>query len=83
VDRGRFFPPSERALAYNDAAWKSDTGSPGRLHLSAPCIYANALEHLDLQAGQAFLNVGSGTGYLNTMAGFLLGACPLGLAMGL
>ncbi|CAK5076686.1 unnamed protein product [Meloidogyne enterolobii] len=57
---------------YKDSAWKSDLGLPGFLHISAPCIYANVLEHLDLQTGQSFLNIGSGTGYLSTMAGFFL-----------
>uniref|UniRef100_A0A1I8BZL4 Protein-L-isoaspartate O-methyltransferase domain-containing protein 1 n=1 Tax=Meloidogyne hapla TaxID=6305 RepID=A0A1I8BZL4_MELHA len=73
VDRGKFMP--EDAVdenAYKDSAWKSETGEPGFLHISAPCIYANVLEHLDLQKGMAFLNIGSGTGYLSTMAGFLL-----------
>nr|CAD2138300.1 unnamed protein product [Meloidogyne enterolobii] len=73
VDRGKFMP--ENAVeenAYKDSAWKSDLGLPGFLHISAPCIYANVLEHLDLQKGQSFLNIGSGTGYLSTMAGFFL-----------
>lgn len=62
-----------RNIAYKDLAWKSDSGSPGRIHISAPCIYGNVLECLDLQEGNSFLNVGSGTGYLNTVAGYLLG----------
>ncbi|EJW86916.1 protein-L-isoaspartate O-methyltransferase, partial [Wuchereria bancrofti] len=74
VDRRRFFPVEGRYIAYKDLAWKSDFGSPGRIHISAPCIYGNVLECLDLQEGNSFLNVGSGTGYLSTVAGYLLGS---------
>lgn len=72
MDRGDFFPNSEREIAYKDMAWKESDPVSGPIHLSAPCIYANALEFLDLQPGMSFLNFGSGTGYLNTLAGFLL-----------
>lgn len=73
VDRRRFFPVEGQYIAYKDLAWKSDLGSPGRIHISAPCIYGNVLESLDLQEGNSFLNIGSGTGYLSTVAGYLLG----------
>ena len=43
------------------------------MHLSAPCIYTKAMESLCLESGLSFLNIGSGTGYFSTMAGFLLG----------
>ncbi|VDK48322.1 unnamed protein product [Anisakis simplex] len=72
VDRGRFFPADARHMAYRDVAWKSEQGDPGRLHISAPCIYANVLDHLHIAKGNSFLNIGSGTGYLSTVVGFLL-----------
>uniref|UniRef100_A0A915L722 Uncharacterized protein n=1 Tax=Romanomermis culicivorax TaxID=13658 RepID=A0A915L722_ROMCU len=67
VDRGDYFPKNVRRKAYRDIAWKD-----GFLHLSAPCIYAKVLECLDVQPGMVFLNLGSGTGYLSTVIGFLL-----------
>lgn len=50
------------------------------MHLSAPHMYVTVLEALNLQPGQAFLNVGSGSGYLNCLASFLLG--PSGVSHG-
>ncbi|KAI6194878.1 Mannosyltransferase [Aphelenchoides besseyi] len=73
VDRGQYFPEDNREDAYKDLAYKSNVGDPGHIHLSAPCIYANALEFLNLQPKQSFLNIGSGTGYFNTVVGYLLG----------
>jgi protein-L-isoaspartate O-methyltransferase len=72
VDRGDFFLQDKRDNAYKDQAWRSDDGNPGHIHFSAPCIYANALEFLDLRPGLSFLNVGSGSGYFNSVVGFLL-----------
>lgn len=68
VDRAFYFLPEFKYSAYQDLAWKH-----GNLHLSAPCIYSEVLEHLTLEPGQSFLNIGSGTGYLNTMVGLILG----------
>ncbi|XP_055350509.1 protein-L-isoaspartate O-methyltransferase domain-containing protein 2-like [Paramacrobiotus metropolitanus] len=68
VDRAMYFLPDSKSIAYRDSAWKE-----GHLHISAPCIYAEVLEALDLERGMSFLNIGSGTGYLSTMAGLLLG----------
>lgn len=76
TDRGDFVDAEDRQLAYLDRPYKR-----GPLHLSAPHMYATVLEALDLQRGQAFLNVGSGSGYLNCMASFLLG--PEGISHGI
>ncbi|XP_013413841.1 protein-L-isoaspartate O-methyltransferase domain-containing protein 1 [Lingula anatina] len=69
VDRADYYLPEHRSNAYKDLAWKH-----GNLHLSAPCIYSEVMESLDLHPGQSFLNLGSGTGYLSTMAGLILGS---------
>ncbi|KAG5900210.1 hypothetical protein JTB14_008092 [Gonioctena quinquepunctata] len=69
VDRAEYFSPEARGNAYKDLAWKS-----GNLHLSAPCIYSEVLEGLCLEPGLSFMNLGSGTGYLSTMVGLILGS---------
>lgn len=68
VDRGFYFPDSDKTLAYRDTAWISES-----FHLSAPSVYATVMECLELQEGNKFLNIGSGLGYINTLAGLLLG----------
>ncbi|CAG0890128.1 unnamed protein product [Darwinula stevensoni] len=69
VDRAHYFAEDHKERAYQDTAWKF-----GNLHLSSPCIYAEVLEGLHLRAGLSFLNIGSGTGYLSTLSGLLLGS---------
>uniref|UniRef100_A0A6P7FGF4 Uncharacterized protein LOC114327769 isoform X2 n=1 Tax=Diabrotica virgifera virgifera TaxID=50390 RepID=A0A6P7FGF4_DIAVI len=68
VDRAEYFLPEGKSHAYKDLAWKC-----GNLHLSAPCIYSEVMEGLKLEKGLSFLNLGSGTGYLSTMVGLILG----------
>lgn len=72
VDRGEYYLPGERDRAYRDVAWKN-----GNLHLSSPCVYSRVLEGLNVQPGMSFLNIGSGTGYLSTMVGLILGTYGL------
>jgi hypothetical protein len=68
VDRGHFYLSTQRNTAYRDLAWRQ-----GNLHLSAPCIYSEVMEALEIRDGCSFLNIGSGTGYLSTMVGLLIG----------
>ncbi|KAE8574376.1 hypothetical protein XENTR_v10003404 [Xenopus tropicalis] len=68
IDRSEYYLEEFKQNAYRDLAWKH-----GNIHLSAPCIYSEVMEALDLQPGLSFLNLGSGTGYLSTMAGLILG----------
>jgi len=69
VNRADYFPEETKQHAYKDLAWKS-----GNIHLSAPCIYSQVLESLELKEGLSFLNLGSGTGYLSTMVGLIIGS---------
>jgi protein-L-isoaspartate O-methyltransferase len=68
VDRALYYTPANKKSAYKDLAWKD-----GNLHMSAPCIYSEVMENLKLGPGMSFLNIGSGTGYLSTMCGLLIG----------
>ncbi|KAJ2952431.1 hypothetical protein O0L34_g6736 [Tuta absoluta] len=69
LDRGDYMTPEARDQAYKDLAWRN-----GPLHMSAPCIYSEVMEGLELRPGLSFLNIGSGTGYLSTLVGMILGS---------
>ena len=53
----------------------ADTSTRHVQHISAPHIYGAVLEALDLQpnSSQAFLCIGSGTGYLCAIAAEIMG----------
>eukprot|EP00611_Tribonema_gayanum_P024181 TRINITY_DN526_c0_g1_i4.p1 TRINITY_DN526_c0_g1~~TRINITY_DN526_c0_g1_i4.p1 ORF type:complete len:417 (-),score=101.89 TRINITY_DN526_c0_g1_i4:853-2103(-) len=68
VDRGAFLPPALSGEAYFDQPLRHMS-----FHQSAVHIYAMCLESLELDKGMSFLNIGSGTGYLSTMAAYLCG----------
>ncbi|XP_023947674.2 mucin-5AC [Bicyclus anynana] len=72
LDRAEYLTPESREQAYKDLAWKN-----GPLHLSSPCIYSEVMEALELRPGLSFLNIGSGTGYLSTLAGLILGSAGI------
>lgn len=55
-------------LYFQDSAWRAEN-----IHLSAPSIYCKVVESLELKHGVSFLNLGGGTGYLNTMVGLIIG----------
>lgn len=79
LDRALYIEPDEDdeyTNAYGDSPWRR-----GNLHLSAPSIYSRVITELKLEPGLSFLNLGSGTGYLNTLVGLLLG--PNGLNHGI
>ena len=80
VDRAAFAPAGHDDRAFDDAPLRAAEAASGCVvHLSAPSIYAAALEALGLDEVSrwrrqlSFLNLGSGSGYLSALAAALLG----------
>jgi len=72
VDRKPFAPESEKTASYAPMPLRE-----GVIHLSAPPIYAEAIECLmPIEPGMSFLNIGSGTGYFNSVVAHLLHSEP-------
>ncbi|KAJ8614275.1 hypothetical protein CTAYLR_001149 [Chrysophaeum taylorii] len=71
IDRSEFVPARCRESAFDDAPMRARDG-PCVVHLSAPSIYATAIETLELAQGLSFLNVGSGSGYFSALAASIL-----------
>mmetsp|Transcript_15719 Transcript_15719/g.23403 ORF Transcript_15719/g.23403 Transcript_15719/m.23403 type:complete len:342 (-) Transcript_15719:240-1265(-) len=68
VDRKLFLPSELHEEAYFDQPLKHLS-----YHQSAVHIYVMCLEHLELKRGNSFLNLGSGTGYLSSLAAIQCG----------
>ncbi|CAD6184573.1 unnamed protein product [Caenorhabditis auriculariae] len=74
TDRKHFIPEEEHSSAYNDSPVRASIEPEDAIvHLSAPNIYSLAIEKLKFKRGHKFLNIGSGSGYLNTIVGYLIG----------
>lgn len=77
IDRKYFWIEEHSQCIYSDCPQRfpeSPSRDQSRLHISAPQIYAFALESLwPMALGMSFLAVGSGTGYFSSVVSELIG----------
>jgi len=66
IDRKLFLPTQLHNQAYVDGPMRH-----GLYHHSGPHIYASALHELEIRSDDSFLNLGSGTGFLNNLVACL------------
>jgi len=78
IPREFFVTPDLKDEAYNDNPLRF---SKMGFNISAPHMYAMCLENLTIQPGNVILDIGSGSGHLTALAGYLTG--PTGLVHGL
>jgi len=71
VPRGEFVPIDYLAEAFQDKPLR--LGQPYSFNVSAPHMYAFCLEHLEIQPGNSFLDIGSGCGHMTALGGYLVG----------
>lgn len=69
VDRGKFFPPFKRNLAYSDLAQPTASGQT----ISAPSVVALMLENLMAGKGTKVLEIGTGCGYNTALLSAIVG----------
>jgi hypothetical protein len=68
VDRGLFLKGALPDGATEGVAYEDRPLRFTKAHLSAPSLYARAVEALDFREGSTFLNLGSGSGYVSGLA---------------
>jgi len=78
IPREYFVTSDLKDEAYNDNPLRF---AKMGFNISAPHMYAMCLENLDIQPGNIILDIGSGSGHLTALAGYLTG--PSGLVHGL
>lgn len=78
IPRGFFVTPDLKEEAYIDSPLRF---AKMGFNISAPHMYAMCLQNLDIQPGTSVLDIGSGSGHLTALAGYLTG--PTGVVHGL